>query len=71
MRAEPMYSLTPGSFRRVAAPTQLSAPELISKPSCLLVSCLVVLLLVLIGVAASVEVGRMRHDFRSNANKHH
>ena len=64
MRAEPMYSLTPGSFRKLAAPTQLSPPELISKPPVVIVSCLVVLLLVLIGVVAAVEIGRMRHEFK-------
>ena len=70
MRAElPVYTIAPG-FRRLAAPTGLSPPQLISRPTCCISILIVVLLLGVLATAAIVGVGNARHDFRSNANKH-
>ncbi len=63
MRGErPLYTVVASRHR--PAPTELSPPQLVARPSCLIIVCVVVALLTILSVALAVEFGRTRSSFK-------
>ena len=64
MRSElPLYTVVSNRHRPVL-PTGLSPPQLVARPSCLIIVCVVVALLTILSVALTVEFGRTRSSFK-------